>query len=337
MLFGFLPNNLLEAALSAYYPLGPRDAIVENEFLAMLLFPLRCVLWVILVCLFYPVMFSAALFSAVYARVRYGTAADILQDSLAASFKTGASYPCIFVFKQPFTDTQKLTFEWKQLAKEIGMDPTKVNITFEDEVPNGFPTGPCFDADHYVDKGWNMFKRGVMIMGQWHAWIQVYNGAPGAPTVFRCYLPGHTFDGTSCFNMPKELISRYYGERNEIVCPTHLTKEADAQLRALSFSTFLCKLPGNVLGNVADFNWMLLKSSRVLGGPGMSFEMAMLNYTAKDSQQMLRGMKKQGVKPFAGFIYAAFHAYRHVEQGTATHCYHDSEVTIGTIDTLILL
>jgi acyl-coenzyme A synthetase/AMP-(fatty) acid ligase len=118
--------------------------------------------------------------------------------------------------------------------------------------------------------------------------------------------------------MPKELISRYYGERNEIVCPTHLTKEADAQLRALSFSTFLCKLPGNVLGNVADFNWMLLKSSRVLGGPGLSFEMAMLNYTAKDSQQMLRGMKKQGVKPFAGFIYAAFHAYRQVEQGTAT-------------------
>ena len=44
-------------------------------------------------------------------------------------------------------------------------------------------------------------------------WLDCYNGKPGEPTVLRFYLPGHTFDGTSCFNLAKESIARYYGER----------------------------------------------------------------------------------------------------------------------------
>jgi hypothetical protein len=40
--FGFLPGNLLEAALMSYKPVGPRDDIVENDILAMALFPREC-------------------------------------------------------------------------------------------------------------------------------------------------------------------------------------------------------------------------------------------------------------------------------------------------------
>ena len=59
-----------------------------------------------------------------------------------------------------------------------------------------------------LPQGYNMFKRAILTMGGWHMYIQVYNGKPGEPTVMRCFLPGHTFDGTSCFNIAKEVLSR---------------------------------------------------------------------------------------------------------------------------------
>ena len=69
-------------------------------------------------------------------------------------------------------------------------------------------------------------------------------------------------------------------------------------------------LYSQVLRNTADFTWMFLKSMRVLGGPGMSTELTMLNFSEDESTRLVKGLKKRGVKPFAGFIYAAFHAYK---------------------------
>ena len=40
----------------------------------------------------------------------------------------------------------------------------------------------------------------------------------------------------------------------------------------------------------------------------------MLNYTEDESKRILAGLKKRGAKPFAGFIYAAFQAYKEVEK-----------------------
>jgi hypothetical protein len=92
-------------------------------------------------------------------------------------------------------------------------------------------------------------------------------GKPGDPTVMRCFLPGHTFDGTSCFNMPKELIARYYGEKNTIKLKTTLNEDVAAKLSSEShFIKFLINLPYNVFLNVADFNWMFLKTMVVFGG-----------------------------------------------------------------------
>ena len=170
----------------------------------------------------YPLMLSASVVSACYLRLTAGNAADILKASLGASFKTGASYPCLYVFKKPFTDQTRLKAAFLELAEEVGMACDKVDLVFEAEVPAGFPTDNAVENDHYVDKGWNMFKRAWMTMGGWHAYVQVFNGKEGEPTVLRAFLPGHTFDGTSCFNITKELISRYYGTRNEIVVPTEL-------------------------------------------------------------------------------------------------------------------
>lgn len=159
-------------------------------------------------------------------------------------------------------------------------------------------------------QGMNWFKRAYYVMRGRHAFIQVYNGKQGDPTVLRCYFPGHTFDGTSCFNLGKELVARYYGERSEVVVQTELTEKADAALRSQSFLGFLAKMPFNVLVNTSDFTWMFATSMRVLGGPGMSLELALVNLDENDSARLVAGLKRRGIKPFAGFIYAAFHAYK---------------------------
>ena len=39
----------------------------------------------------------------------------------------------------------------------------------------------------------------------------------------------------------------------------------------------------------------------------------MLNLDEADSKRLIAGLKAKGYKPYAGFIYAAFHAYRKVE------------------------
>ena len=89
-------------------PIGPRDDIDENAFLKVLLFPGRVALYLAFMALFYPIMLLGAFVSAIYIRVTTGTAATVLHSSLKASFKTGASYPCIFVFKKPLSDQAKL-------------------------------------------------------------------------------------------------------------------------------------------------------------------------------------------------------------------------------------
>ena len=40
---------------------------------------------------------------------------------------------------------------------------------------------------------------------------------------------------------------------------------------------FRAALPYNVLLNCSDFNWMFATSQRFLGGPGLSFELTLIN------------------------------------------------------------
>lgn len=194
------------------------------------------------------------------------------------------------------------------------MELNKVCVVFEKEVPADFPKTNGFSAGHYVKKGANFFKNATneMLPGGYHLKVNVHNAEEGKPTVMQCFLPGHTLDGTSCFNLAKEFIARYHGETHEVVVPTQLNPTADAKLRSASFGSFLASLPYNILLNTSDFCWMLCSSQRFLGGPGLSFEMTLLNFSEGDSKRLTAGLKKRNVKPFAGFIYAAFHAYSRV-------------------------
>ena len=47
-------------------------------------------------------------------------------------------------------------------------------LVFEDEQPvTTFPDGPEVENDHYMDKGYNMFKRATLTMHSYHTYIQV--------------------------------------------------------------------------------------------------------------------------------------------------------------------
>ena len=63
--------------------------------------------------------------------------------------------------------------------------------------------------------------------------------------------------------MAKELIARYYGERNAISVPTTLKPEYARKLADANFLQYLATIPYNVLLNTSDFNWMFLKTMRV--------------------------------------------------------------------------
>ena len=104
MLFGFLPQNLWELSLALLHVCRTSDrSSIERT---------KPCSWSH--CLFALCFGSHAWvstrsccqrrLSAVILRVMKGTAADILRDSLKASFKVGASYPCIFVFDKTFKD-----------------------------------------------------------------------------------------------------------------------------------------------------------------------------------------------------------------------------------------
>ena len=141
----------------------------------------------------------------------------------------------------------------------------------------------------------------------------MYNGKVGDPTVMRCFLPGHTLDGTSCFSMAKGLSSRYYSEKNKVVLQTTLMPEVPKKLENASFLDYLLTVPYNVFLNTSDFNWQFVTSMRPLGGPGMSTELCMLNLDEAESKKFKDGCKAKGIKPYAALIYAAYHGYKTVE------------------------
>ena len=48
------------------------------------------------------------------------------------------------------------------------------DLGLQDEKPNtAFPDGPEVENDHYMDKGYNMFKRATLTMHSYHTYIQV--------------------------------------------------------------------------------------------------------------------------------------------------------------------
>ena len=101
-----------------------------------------------------------------------------------------------------------------------------------DEVPADLPAPNApIEHHHYGVGGLNYVYTGYRMYAYRVIGLRVFNGAEGGPTVWHSYMPGCTWDGTSCFNFNKELINRYYsGEKKDVFATLTLSDEAKAKL-----------------------------------------------------------------------------------------------------------
>ena len=102
-----------------------------------------------------------------------------------------------------------------------------------------------------------------------YIWKNIFNlrckwyPSKGTDTMLRCNLPvAFTYDGTSCFNFMKELVSRYYGEANPKVFTVakelRMSEETAAKYKANShFLTRLFKIALGVYKNCDHWAWHL--------------------------------------------------------------------------------
>lgn len=294
----------------------------------MLMLPFRICLYTIAMVIFFPILLLVSIFRAIYKRIMWGKVSDVLKyggrmwpgdvpyDVL--DFR----YPATFTFTKPF-DHEKLKELVFKMAEETKVPTDKTLVWFESESPpeEFNHTGPL-EADHYLKtKNTNILKE--TDLGQFGKAckpcaiaIRLWNGAPGKPTLMHAYLPGGTWDGTSCFNFCKELLHRYYGgSPNEFFMGTKLTLTPEAKEildKNTSFLGFLCRQPYCLLINLSAIMWQLVSCSPCFGGTGFSPEVTYLNFNVADSAKFAAGAKKKGMKPFSACTYAAVKAYRQV-------------------------
>jgi len=279
----------------------------------------RSALSIAAVALFVPLLSLASIARALYLRIVRGKASDILR-SRQGPYRSAVFYGAQMVFDRPF-DASTLREVFFEMVEEAGIDRAKARLDFEPEVPRPFPANAPADADHYVERGTNWVKRGKDYKGV-VLWLRIFTGNAGSPTVLQAGLPGGSWDGSSCFNFMKELVSRCCGgPRGNVFQGKGLTlRPASARvLDQSSFVAFLLRLPRDVALNTWSLAWNLAGACRTLGGVGASPEIALLNFDEADSARLDAGAQTRGVKPYAALSFAAVDAYRAV-LGESPHC-----------------
>jgi hypothetical protein len=266
-----------------------------------------------------PLLSLLSIARALYQRIVRGKASEILRVR-QGPYRSGVFYGAQMVFDKPF-DPSRLREAFFEMLEEAGIDQTKARLDFEPEAPQAFPASGAVEADHYVERGTNWVKRGKDFKDV-VLWLRIFAGKAGAPTVLQAGLPGGSWDGSSCFNFMKELVSRCCaGPRVDVFKGKRLSLRP-ASARALdqsSFLVFLLRLPHDVAFNTWSLVWNLAGVSRALGGAGASPEITLINFDEADSARLEAGAETRGVKPYAALAFAAVDAYRAV-LGESPHC-----------------
>lgn len=235
------------------------------------------------------------------------------------------------VFRSKFDDRDKLNQAFVSVAAECDFPEELVNVSWDDDMK----VRPYSDdnsvqaSNHYVhsDKEgstYNFKKHSKQGFSKYVAAIECYETLDEATgewtTVFWMYLPGKTWDGTSCFNFLKEVVNRYYGEINPKVTKAEeiltMTEECKAALDSpFHIIRYLLLLPFALFLNLSATLWEKADAKHVpqrLGAKG-DREMAFLNLTAAQSKEMCTAFKAAGMPPTAGLLYTLCTAYqRHV-------------------------
>lgn len=233
------------------------------------------------------------------------------------------------VFRSRFSNRKKLNDAFVSVAADCDFPEELVNVSWDDTVEvRPYDERNCVQAsNHYVhsDKEcYNFKKHSKQGFSKYVAAIECYETLDEATdewtTVVWLYLPGKTWDGTSCFNFLKEVVNRYYGEINpNVVKAEEMLTMTDECKHALDspfhILRYLLLLPLALFLNLSATLWEKADAKhtpRRLGAKG-DREMAFLNLTAKQSKDMCAAFKAAGMPPTAGLLYALCTSYkRHV-------------------------
>merc|ERR1711998_32099 len=248
-----------------------------------------------------------------------------------AGYTEKAHYSAQMVFDRAF-DRERLKCEFDKLIAEVGMDPTSDStIYFDDSVPVrkqfDVDADPRVAGDAYAGAVNSNFKIDGRQWATYKIALHIFHSQPDPATgkitsVVHALLPSQAWDGTSCFNFMKELISRYCGNApNMDVTQGHqlttLTPEAKNKFDdPMSVIGFLLRLPMNIAANVSATMWD--RASAAAGFEGHregNRECALLNLSRAESARLAKACKTQPggrVAPTAALLFAAIQAHKDV-------------------------
>lgn len=270
-------------------------------------------------------------------RAGYVVARDLLKHKFkpSAIFKASepapptkggknAHYSAHLVFETVFEDRQRMEDCFKELGEEGGFDPSELAVVWADDVVPRVAYDAnceCMAADHYA-AGTN-FKGDAKEFKQYKMALKFFtrpaSGKDNATTVLHAHMPGGRYDGTSCFNIIKELLNRYYGEepnRNvfkgyEIIS---MTDEAAKNFDNIgSILMYVLLLPWTMFLAQSCIQWAA--ASHEAGFPQMKEnprDIFFMNMSEENSKKLAATLKKREnpISPTAALIYAYTEAYR---------------------------
>jgi hypothetical protein len=328
------PKSELETAKGA-----PADVVVAERKTnvaevpsALLLTSRKCATYCKLMYNAYPAALSKAAQQAWHDLVERGKIqpSDIFHEWQPLAFtpaKKYGHYAAQVVFESQFTDRAKLAQCFVDFAVECGFPAELAHLEFADDLaPTPYAAGAEVQAsNHYVfgDKPAYNFKKHAAKFSSYAVAAQAFehvDAVTGKPTtVMWLYLPGKTWDGTSCFNFMKEVVGRYYDTKNDTVLKapellTMINEAKEALNHPFYVLRFLLLLPIALFLNLSATLWEKAAAQHepdLLASSG-DREMAFLNLDAVQSKELCAAFKAAGLPPTAGLLYAVSTAYQRI-------------------------
>ena len=324
-----------DAPAVAVAPVSERTASSAKVRSALLLTSRKCTTYCKLMYNAYPAALSKATNQAWHDLVERGKIkpSEIFHEWQPLAFspaKKYGHYAAQVVFESQFTDRAKLAQCFVDFAVECGFPAELAHFEFADELaPTPYEAGAAVQAsNHYVfgDKPAYNFKKHASKFSSFAVAAQAFehvDAATGKPTtVMWLYLPGKTWDGTSCFNFMKEVVGRYHDTKNDTVLKAFemltMTNEAKEALdHPFYVLRFLLLLPIALFLNLSATLWEKAAAQHepeLLASSG-DREMVFLNLDAVQSKELCAAFKAAGLPPTAGLLFAVSTAYQRIVGG----------------------
>jgi len=289
---------------------------------AYMLLPIRCLLFLIIMALLYPLLTLVSLLRAIFLRLTVGSPSQILKTGGHGNVpKKDDHYPGMQLFQGPL-DEAKFRAAVFEVAAEGGITEENVLVEFCPEEVNDWPERGSHSITHWLGENagekTNYFdfifqkKTGKMI--RYH----IFNAkSADKPTLAYYGGSGNAWDGSANFNFCREVQNRYVGNvPNKVFQAPEIDPESAKKFDQGSFACFLCKMPYNIAMNLGGFMWNALRAAKWAGGSGFGLvgnpSIAAMNFSNEESRKLYLGAKKLGAKPFSCFTYAAVKACREV-------------------------